>query len=414
MRILMAQDRPCIRNYKIATVLAERGHEVHLAAFLPEQLPDLYGLDYAPYQGVIQLLNIQELLDVAAYFDVVHCHNEPDSMAAVMCASDTPSVHDCHDMMSIRGLGFDRIEEAIANMHSDGCVYVSDYQRNQAVESYPCRNPRPKSAVVNSAVLEKHLPQKRLKKLSSGTNEPHLVYEGGMNMHPHTHRYLLPVFKSLVEAGAWVHVYGLGHPAEIGKYIQQIDNPRFVIHKPLDTPALMEALTQYDMGLCVFNITEGNRHHLESTLPNKLFEYLAAGLPVICSNLQEMVQFIKPRRCGLVWTGPEEIMELWRTAVEVYRARNVDPREYTMEKQIVGLEELYFQLSAGAQRALPIFESPTLDDWTYMAKYRSLQWEPPEGSKMIRRSVLGMTMSPRTAQLEAVVANGYFGPEGKK
>lgn len=405
MRILMAQNRPCIRNWKESKALAARGHEVYLASFIPEQLETLYGLDLSPYAGVIQLHNPEELLTVAGYFDAVHCHNEPDTFATVLSVSDTPSVHDCHDMMSIRGLGYNRIEEGIANKYSDGRIFVSAYQAQAAVDRYHIDES--KTVVFNSSVLAEHLPKKKLPKIGKGI-EPHFVYEGGLNMIQATHRYLVPIFKELCDAGAWVHVYGIWHQDSEAEYRKLIDSPRFVVHPKMAAGDLITEMTQYDMGLVVFNVTEANQHHLHSTLPNKLFEYLAAGIPVIGGNLHELVNFIKHHKCGLIWNGAAEMMELWKTSVEVFQEQKHDPHKWTVEAGIATVEKLYDLIAKASDKRPPLFGTPQRHEWEEIPGRYLMQWTPAEGSKMVKRGLIGTNPSDETLALEAVIANGAF------
>ncbi len=52
---------------------------------------------------------------------------------------------------------------------------------------------------------------------------------------------------------------------------------------------------QSALGLCVFHPTEA---HIES-LPNKLFEYMSAGLPIVASNFLIWSSIVQTVRCGL-------------------------------------------------------------------------------------------------------------------
>jgi glycosyltransferase involved in cell wall biosynthesis len=69
---------------------------------------------------------------------------------------------------------------------------------------------------------------------------------------------------------------------------------------------LPEVTVSADMGLILFQNTCPN--HLYS-LPNKLYEYMMAGLPIIASDLPEMSELIRREGCGVLVDpeSPEDI-----------------------------------------------------------------------------------------------------------
>ena len=56
--------------------------------------------------------------------------------------------------------------------------------------------------------------------------------------------------------------------------------PGIRVHDPLPATALLRELVHYDFGWAGFNAGL-NGAHLDTALPNKLYEYLGCGLPVI-------------------------------------------------------------------------------------------------------------------------------------
>jgi hypothetical protein len=56
-------------------------------------------------------------------------------------------------------------------------------------------------------------------------------------------------------------------------------------------------LTQYDIGVVLLN--PGNTELLEVALPNKLFEYVASGLPVAAPPYKSLSTFISRYSCGI-------------------------------------------------------------------------------------------------------------------
>jgi hypothetical protein len=70
---------------------------------------------------------------------------------------------------------------------------------------------------------------------------------------------------------------------------------------------LVYELTKYDYGLMVYNETE--RKHLDSVLPNKLFDYLAAGLPVLSPPFKSLKYFIENNQVGIVFENIEDLLK---------------------------------------------------------------------------------------------------------
>ncbi len=58
-----------------------------------------------------------------------------------------------------------------------------------------------------------------------------------------------------------------------------------------------DLIQRADLGLLPFHSCP----HINSTLANKLFEYMALGLPVVVSNVPPMVRVIKETRAGITF-----------------------------------------------------------------------------------------------------------------
>lgn len=408
MRILMVQNKPCIRNYKEAVALTKLGHDVHLACE-KNPLGDRYGLTDWPewYRSVTQIYAPHELVSLAPWFDVIHCHNEPDSYSTAATVSDVPSIHDTHDLMSSRGLGFSVIEEGIANRFSDGCVYVSEQQRQRAESVYRVGARRP-SVVCRSLVLERDIPKSPRAKLSEKDGAVHFVYEGGINNVRHTHRWMAPMFKKILDAGAFVHLYAHTADYYTAEYAKMLDVARFVIHKPLPLSELIEEMTQYDAGLCVFHETVENRRHLDQNLPNKLWEYIAAGLVPVCSPFAEMSAFVAESGRGVLWgedDDAEKLVSLVRYAMDTQATPVFD---LTMENEVRVLDRLYRQLVSAPKGDIAHLAFPELP-WEVLDGQNMILFRPKPESGMVRRSLVGLDPSADTLKLEQIVAHGALG-----
>ena len=101
---------------------------------------------------------------------------------------------------------------------------------------------------------------------------------------------------------------------------------------------LMENLGYYDWGLCG-NIT--TTKNWDVAMPNKLFEYMAVGVPIVAMNCKEVQAVVKENDVGICVSTLEELKDRWGEHVQ--KRVNVIKRrhDFTMESNIYKLEELY-------------------------------------------------------------------------
>jgi glycosyltransferase involved in cell wall biosynthesis len=98
-------------------------------------------------------------------------------------------------------------------------------------------------------------------------------------------------------------------------------HPNIHLHSAVPQSRLAEYTVGADIG---FSIMDGSCLNHRCALPNKLFQYLQAGLPVIVSDLEEMGEFVRQWRCGwCIGNDPAEIAALVSrlTSEDVARAK---------------------------------------------------------------------------------------------
>lgn len=307
-KVLFAQSVPDVRTHKIASVLHEKGVivDVLYAAVHPQ---DTYKGMKLPYQRVYRMETINDTLAFinASDYDVIFSCNEPDFISALLVGTNKPVIHDCHDMMSLRsGISIEQhILEYIANSRCDGNIYVTDLVEEIArgkfdLESKPV-------FLCDNYVLKNQLPKKFLPKLSLQDGELHCVYEGGFSNAEGHHRSIAPLFMKFAKQKIHVHYYtGLDH-----EYYREVakQSPYLHYEGTKEPSELIEAMTQYDVGLTLLNVTDVNRTFLNTTFPNKAWDYLAAGLPILFSELKPFQRFVKKFAIGNVLKPQESIRE---------------------------------------------------------------------------------------------------------
>lgn len=98
----------------------------------------------------------------------------------------------------------------------------------------------------------------------------------------------------------------LGELKKLSKQNNIERNIKFIPFLPPDEVA--EALVQCDIGICSYLLNE----QTHQTLPGKLFEYMAVGLPVMSSARRTVVNIIDKEECGYIYKSqnPENISNI--------------------------------------------------------------------------------------------------------
>lgn len=117
----------------------------------------------------------------------------------------------------------------------------------------------------------------------------------------------------------------------------------------------LERLQRADVGL---NPIHANEKH-DTTLPNKLFDYMAAGIPVLTSDSAPSARVVRSTGCGLVFrsgdasdaaTALESMFDVVRRADMGRRGRKAVLEEYNWERDTVRLLESVGSLDTARAR----------------------------------------------------------------
>ena len=339
LNILFVQEFPCIRNYKMAVALRGRGHRVSLA-YSKAKLSQVYKeLSDDVYDECIQLSGNRHLWDICGDFDVVHCHNEPDFLTVNALGGAIPVIHDTHDLISLRDNQNQSLTffEGLANRAAAGRIYSTEYQLNEARKLYGVRG---LSLVFHNYVCHEDLPTQYLEKLSKSDGKVHIVYEGGIG--GPAHRDFTDLFVELARKGVHIHIYPAAWNPQIAAIFESIEGVHY--NQPLSPKRIMEQMTQYDFGIIPFNLEKANKRFLDSTIANKLFEYQAAGLPVIASPLVSYVDYFRENPVGITYKDAADIIARIPDLQRISEATDWSKRIFTCRDEIHRLEEFYGQV----------------------------------------------------------------------
>jgi glycosyltransferase involved in cell wall biosynthesis len=169
-----------------------------------------------------------------------------------------------------------------------------------------------------------------------------IVYEGFVSSNG-GHYDLRTIFRALAAEGIEVHIYPSRHSSDYQSLADTV--PNIVYHGSLSPEKLFKEITHYDFGWAGFN-DKLNKVHLDTVIPNKLFEYIACGLPVISFPHEALKQFLETHRAGLVIDTIPGLAERLRTLEMVAVRGNVRRHrwDFTVEANIGCIVAIYRQL----------------------------------------------------------------------
>ncbi len=358
MRVLFLQQQPCVRALKIATGLRSALPGLELGfAYQGRTLGEYYGGGDDLFARWWDLGDDPRaaLPAVLEEFDpeLVHSHNLPDSLTVLaqeLVGGRVPIVHDVHDLQSLRRTPYENgfpepgdpaALERRAIEGSDAVVAVSD----ELLAEMAARHRLPAAhAVFANYALRDDLPRLLSLRERRISDPPRLVYEGTLSTNG-GHYDLREIFVALVEQGVTLDVYpsrDVPAYAELARFA-----PGLTYHEHLPAQELLRRLPDYDFGWAGFN--DGlNRAHIDTALPNKLFEYLACGLPVLTLGHRALRRFLRERGLGVALGSPADLgAELARRDLEKLRARVAAARPtMTVEANIGAIVALYDELVA--------------------------------------------------------------------
>lgn len=349
LNIVMVSSHACIRVHKMAIPLIERGHNVHLIAFKMSTYWEHYKT-FTLCCDTEQMIEAMRLYAASGKVDVFHCHNEPSwFVTALKEFTDIPVLLDVHDSYLARSTteeadaerskGGVHIRETTEERNNfqlaDGLVFPGDDFRRLVSGEFKLDQP--------ALTLPSYVP-KRFYNYTGRDWHGGLVYEGKVNLPEenkgsHTgFRYCdyTDVATRTAAIGMDFHLYA-GRADE--KFCKHYGDHAF-IHKPLLYEELLTSVSRHDWGLVGNSIAT---REWAVAMPNKLFEYIAASVPVVAMNASDCSKFVEQTGLGITVSGPEELGERWAEH-RACRARLIKQRqEWTMNAHIHKLEEFYHQ-----------------------------------------------------------------------
>ena len=357
MRVLFLQQQPCMRALKYAVGLTGARPEWRLGfAYQGKTLTEWYGSGDELFERWWDLGDdpAGALPAAVAEFrpDVIHSHNLPDSLTVLaneLTDGRVPVIHDVHDLQSLRvtpyETGFPEPPntaelERRAIEESAALVTVSD----ELLAAIGARHRMPaRTLAFANYALRRDLPAHlELGRRRNGIPR-RLVYQGTLSTND-GHYDLREIFRALVAHGVTLDVYPSREVTAYRELAAEVPGLRY--HDTVDPATLLRTLPRYDFGWAGFN-AELNAAHLDTALPNKVYEYLGCGLPVLTLGHRALRRLLEETGLGLALESPADVAKLLDGDVAALRRRVAAARmTFTVEANIERLAVLYDELVA--------------------------------------------------------------------
>ena len=347
-RIGFIAGHACIRVQKMALPLMEKGHTIFMASQKVPSFMESYDC-YSQASSLHQLRNWIEL--IADKVDFFHVHNEPSwFVTLVKEVCDKPVILDVHDSFLARvtpeqweranqsGEEIIRVcvEERNNFQLADGLVFCSEPFGDLIRDEFNLDQPY--------CVLPSYLPRNLQLYAANSDWYGGLVYEGRVDLKEvnkqkkkwkagFDYTEYEDLAKQCKALGIDFHLYARSDDDFMRTY-----NDIAICHTPVGYDKLMGSLTRHDWGLV------GNSFYTpewEVAEPNKLYEYIAAGVPVCAINAKHCGDIIRENELGIEVGSILELRERWREH-SYYRKKLLKVRKkFFMEENIWVLEDLY-------------------------------------------------------------------------
>jgi glycosyltransferase involved in cell wall biosynthesis len=353
MRILFLQQQPCVRALKYAAALRAAYPRIRLGfAYQGKTLSGWYGSGDELFERWWKLGSdpIEGLRAAYKEFrpDLIHSHNLPDSLTAIaldLFAGRVPVVHDIHDLQSLRQTpyehGFPEPLEPLALEQraveeSSALVAVSEELLKEVRARY---RPTALTLAFPNYALGRDLPSELPPSERRNGNPLRLVYQGTLSTNG-GHYDLREIFRAIVSEGLSLDVYPSRTVLAYAELAAGLTGLR--VHATLPPSRLLAVLPEYDFGWAGFN-SALNGAHLDTCLPNKAYEYVGCGLPVLTLRHRALSRLVGDGGLGLSLATLDDLAGQLAAVdvVELRRRVALARLDLTVEANIHRLAELY-------------------------------------------------------------------------
>ena len=245
---------------------------------------------------------LKESIKYAKEFDILHCNDLNTLPIGFIIKSfynkKAKILYDAHEyeteMNGLSGIKkkIVKILEKFFIRYVDSVITVSNGIANEYVKLYSIKKP---SLVLNAPTFKKILKKDLFREIFGiNKNQNIFLYQGNLSKGRGI-EILIDVFKTMDSKNVIVFM-GYGQLASLlSDTAEKCSNIYF--HKAVSNEILLNYTCSADFGISTIEDTCLSYHYC---LPNKMFEYIMAEVPVIVSNLPEMRKIVSDNNLGIV------------------------------------------------------------------------------------------------------------------
>jgi len=341
------------RVLKEAISLQHEGYEVTVVALHHENLKEFEKVQNIPVHRVkLNTMNwskrtITSLVKYMEWsyrvikkyrqYDVMHCHDLNALHLGVISKlfnRKLKVIYDAHEYETevnyLVGMKkkLSKVVEKFLIRYADRVITVSDTIAEEYVRLYGISKPH----LVLNAPSFKEVVKKDIFRETFGIESEQTIflYQGNLSRGRGV-EVVLETFKALTDTKSVVVFMGYGE-LEASIKEQQKSYGNIYFHKAVTPDILLDYTSSADFGISMIeDVCLSYRY----CLPNKMFEYIMAGVPVIVSNLPEMKKLVEQYEVGVVAkeNNPKELAEA------IILASSLD-KDY-VQKQLNSVKSIY-------------------------------------------------------------------------
>lgn len=359
MKIGTISHHGCIRMHKMNLALINKAHELHLVTSQVTSFRESYK-SYLLAHDIEQVR--YSLKHLSREVDFLHVHNEPSWYVSVWKElTDKPVILDVHDSYLARTRPEDSfredgkpvfrisVEERNNFMLADALVFPSEPFADLICKEFGLKQPR--------LILPSYVPE-----MFTVYGPKHwfggAVYEGKTSIKKDPPQFQYCNYTEMAtqfrQAEIELHVFG-GRWDDA--YKQEYEDA--VVHKPCLFKDLLPYLARHEWGI-VGNVAPSPEW--EVAFPNKVFEYIAAGIPVVAMNAPAVSTFLEETGFGITVGSVEELKKRWREHNKCRETVLKNRQRYSMDSQIHHLESFYKSVYQRQAGTLIVPVSSTIDN----------------------------------------------------
>jgi len=246
---------------------------------------------------------LQEVVKYVNTFDILHCNDLNTLPIAFIVKKfynkNIKIVYDAHEYETetngLQGIqkSLTKIIEKFLIKYADEVICVSDAIAHEYVKLYNIKKP----AIVLNTPSYKEVEKKDIfrEKLNISKNKTIFLYQGSISKGRGV-EVIVDSFSNLEDCNAVIVFMGYG---DLEKYIKEkAEKEENIYFYPAVSPdVLLDYTSSADFGIATI---EDSCLSYRYCLPNKMFEYLMANIPLIVSDLPEMKKIVEKYNIGVV------------------------------------------------------------------------------------------------------------------